>query len=169
MGRISTFLVTVSVLLVSTKSFHLGFRTVSSSRKFTLQQSDADQISSSSGDVLNTVEATKDDVLPSADTTESAATQEVAVLSNPLVIEGADPSSIESIISETKAVDDVSTITSALNVVADAQKVVAPVVIKDLKLAALGPAYPDDTSYMMCSACKAGQLMVNYSILITDY
>ena len=39
-----------------------------------------------------------------------------------------------------------------------------PVVIKDLKLAALGPAYPDDTSYMMCSGCKAGDYRQNLAV-----
>ena len=38
------------------------------------------------------------------------------------------------------------------------------VVIKDLKLAALGPAYPDDTSYMMCSGCKAGDRWLHLTL-----
>jgi hypothetical protein len=41
--------------------------------------------------------------------------------------------------------------------VADIPVVIAEVPKKDLRLLTLAPAYPDDTSYMMCSACKTGQ------------
>ena len=142
-------LVVASVLLVGTSSFQLGPRTFSLTRNYRLQLSDADQVGlSDSGDIS--------ELLTIADATASESigspVAEVAILSNPLVIEN-----LQSSTEATEAPESVATIATAVDSIIAVQTAPVPVVIKDLKLAALAPAYPDDTSYMMCSACKAGR------------
>ena len=163
MGRIPTVFLTASLLIAASNSFHLGFRAFPTARKCFSLQSDADQINSNN-DVLKSVEVTTEPALV-LETTESAQPAEVAILSNPLVIEGSDSHTppegtdsniLEDIMAEEKLSEEVPVPTVSSEVIADSQQQVAPVVIKDLKLASLGPAYPDDTSYMMCSGCKAG-------------
>ena len=149
MGRFPTLLVVASVLLVGTSSFQLGPRTFSLIRNYRLQLSDADQVGlSDSGDIS--------ELLTIADATASESigspVAEVAILSNPLVIEN-----LQSSTEATEAPESVATIATAVDSIIAVQTAPVPVVIKDLKLAALAPAYPDDTSYMMCSACKAGR------------
>ena len=149
MGRFPTLLVVASVLLVGTSSFQLGPRTFSLTRNYRLQLSDADQVGlSDSGDIS--------ELLTIADATASESigspVAEVAILSNPLVIEN-----LQSSTEATEAPESVATIATAVDSIIAVQTAPVPVVIKDLKLAALAPAYPDDTSYMMCSACKAGR------------
>ena len=149
MGRFPTLLVVASVLLVGTSSFQLGPRTFSLTRNYRLQLSDADQVGlSDSGDIS--------ELLTIADATASESigspVAEVAILSNPLVIEN-----LQSSTEATEAPESVTTIATAVDSIIAVQTAPVPVVIKDLKLAALAPAYPDDTSYMMCSACKAGR------------
>ena len=92
---------TASLLIAASNSFHLGFRAFPTARKCFSLQSDADQINSNN-DVLKSVEVTTEPalVLETTDvttepalvleTTESAQPAEVAILSNPLVIEGSD-------------------------------------------------------------------------------
>ena len=150
MGRFPTLLVVASVLLVGTSSFQLGPRTFSSTRNYRLQLSDADQVSgNTSGDIseLSTIAGAS-----ASESIESPESAEIAILSNPLVIEN-----LQSFTEATKTTESVATIASAVDSVVAVQTAPVPVVIKDLKLAALAPAYPDDTSYMMCSACKAGR------------
>ena len=149
MGRFPSLLVVASVLLVGTSSFQLGPRTFSSTRNYRLQLSDADQVSgNTSGDIseLSTIAGAS-----ASESIESPAA-EIAILSNPLVIEN-----LQSFTEATKTTESVATIASAVDSVVAVQTAPVPVIIKDLKLAALAPAYPDDTSYMMCSACKAGR------------
>lgn len=151
MGRIPTLLIVASVLLVGTNSFQLGLRTVSSIRNQRLQLSDADQVgSANSSDIINTLSATD---APATEVSESIEAAEVAILSNPLVIKDLDSTS-----EATESPEIGSKVAAAIASIVPTETVTAPVIIKDLKLAALAPAYPDDTSYMMCSACKAGSI-----------
>ena len=107
MGRFPTLLVVASVLLVGTSSLQLGPRTFSLTRNYRLQLSDADQVGlSDSGDIseLSTIAGA-----PASESIESPVA-EVAILSNPLVIEN-----LQSSTEATEAPESVATIATAVD------------------------------------------------------
>ena len=145
-----------SVLALSVGSFQLGLKPVSqiNKRLALLSSTDSNNIVDVNG--ANGVDATSSDVnslISLSDSPSSAAVDTTTNLSNPAEA---------NMTSESETLDipqqEVQIADSPIETIESGEVPQAPVavVIKDLKLAALGPAYPDDTSYMMCSGCKAG-------------
>ena len=150
MGRTSALVIAGSLLLRSVECFHFGSRPLSLLRNNAPLYSDAFQ---SNNDNINTVtvpETTDGLQMPFVPVPET----EVAVATD----SSSDGISLEQLIDETTASGEVPTLSSDVDGVTVTEIPPAAIVIKDLKLAALGPAYPDDTAYMMCSGCKAGYL-----------
>jgi hypothetical protein len=145
-----------SVLALSVGSFQLGLKPISqiNKRLALLSSTDSNNIIGVNG--ANGVEATSSDVnslISLSDSPSSAAVDTTTNLSNPAEAN-------MTVESETLVIpqQEVQIADSPIETIESGEVPQAPVavVIKDLKLAALGPAYPDDTSYMMCSGCKAG-------------
>lgn len=155
MGRISVVLLVGGVLLTSVDSFLHGFRLTSAARKFVALQSDADSTNFVSEIILNSSEVTGDIVdATSLPITAEPVEETTTILSNPVTLDPISDTSDELPTDEKLIIG--SAIESVVGMVNGTAEVPVPVVAKVLKLASLGPAYPDDTSYMMCGGCKAG-------------
>lgn len=156
MGRISVVLLVGGVLLASVDSYLHGFRFTSSARNFIALKSDASTNNFVGENILISSEVSTDNVEASSSPImiESATETTATILTNPLAIESisnaADASSTDAdVVTASITLSEIGVV----NGTADAS---VAVVTKVLKLASLGPAYPDNTSYMMCGACKAG-------------
>jgi hypothetical protein len=155
-----------SILAVSVGSFQLGLKPVSqfNRRLSLLSSTDSNNFVGVNG--ANGVDATSSSadvntLISLSDSPSSAAVDTTTNLSNPAEANMTSESEILDIPQQEVQISDspIDTIDSA-----EAPQAAAPVVIKDLKLAALGPAYPDDTSYMMCSGCKAGDNWLHFTL-----
>lgn len=155
-----------SVLALSVGSFQLGLKPVSQINKRLALLSSTDSNNFVGVNGANGVDATSSTADVNAlnslsDTPSSAAVDTTTNLSNPAEA---------NMTSESETLDipqqDVQIVDSPIETTDSGGVPQAPVavVIKDLKLAALGPAYPDDTSYMMCSGCKAGDHWLHFTL-----
>lgn len=162
MGRTSALVIAGSLLLRSVDCFHLNSRPLSLFRSNAPLYSDAFQ---SNGEIVNSVtvpETTDGLQMPFV----PVPVAEVAVATD----SSSDGGSSEQLIDETTTSAVVIVPSSDGAVVTGTEIPPAAIVIKDLKLAALGPAYPDDTAYMMCSGCKAGHyLNVPFLLVFAEY
>lgn len=135
-----------SLLLINTESFRMvGFKSPISVRKpFQLSADIAEGSSSSTPSDLSKL--MKDLVTP-PETPAHEVKSDVEVNATAKAAE-VDP--LDVLVADATGTADVK--------VADIPVVVTEVPIKkvDTRLLTLAPAYPDDTSYMMCSACKTG-------------
>ena len=157
-----------SFLAVSVVSFQLGLKPVSQINKklALLSSTDSNNLVDVNG--ANSVDAT----LPPVDVnslislSDSSSTSPVDTAtnlsSNPAEANFTSESETLDITHQENQIPDTPLDSSNAG---EAPQAAVAVVIKDLKLAALGPAYPDDTSYMMCSGCKAGNNMPNLALL----
>lgn len=154
-----------SVLALSVGSFQLGLKPVSqiNKRLALLSSTDSNDFVDVNG--ANSVDATSSTpdvnaLISLSDSPSFAAVDTTTNLSNPAEA---------NLTSESATLDipqqEVQTADSTIENTESGEVPQAPVavVIKDLKLAALGPAYPDDTSYMMCSGCKAGDRRLHFT------
>jgi hypothetical protein len=153
-----------SVLALSVGSFQLGLKPISqiNKRLALLSSTDSNNIVGVNG--ANGVETTSSDVnslISLSDSPTSAAVDTTTNLSNPAVANMTSESETLDIPQQEVQIADtpIETIESG-----EVPQAPAAVVTKDLKLAALGPAYPDDTSYMMCSGCKAGDRWLHFTL-----
>lgn len=157
-----------SILAVSVVSFQLGLKPVSQINKklALLSSTDSNNLVDVNG--ANSVDATFPlvDVNSLISLSDSSSTSPVDTTtnlsSNPAEANLTSESETLDITHQENQIPDTPLVNT--NAGEGPQAAVA-VVIKDLKLAALGPAYPDDTSYMMCSGCKAGNNMPNLALL----
>ena len=156
-----------SILAVSVVSFQLGLKPVSQINKklALLSSTDSNNLVDVNG--ANSVDATLPPVdvnsfisLPDSSSTSPVDT--ATNLSNPVEANLTSESETLVIPHQENQIPDTPLDSSNAG---EAPQAAVAVVIKDLKLAALGPAYPDDTSYMMCSGCKAGNKMPNLALL----
>jgi hypothetical protein len=146
MGRTSALVIAGSLLLRSVECFHLGSRPISLLRNNAPLHSDAFQPNSDKINTITVQETTEMPFVPVPVAEVAATTDSSSDVSLEQLIEETTMSG------ETPSLSDVAAVTGT-------EIPPAAIVIKDLKLAALGPAYPDDTAYMMCSGCKAGHYL----------
>jgi hypothetical protein len=147
---IRNMIVIFSLLLINTNSFRMvGFKAPFLVRQpFQLSADVAEGSGSSPSDSPSDLsKLMKDLVTPPETISQELKTDgEVDASSNATSTVVVDP--LDTIIANTTETAEAK--------VANIPVVVAEVPRKDLRLLTLEPAYPDDTSYMMCSACKTG-------------
>jgi hypothetical protein len=157
MGRTSALVIAGSLLLRSVECFHLGSRPLSLLRNNAPLYSDAFQSNSNNINTVTVPETTEMPFVP------------VPVAEVVATTDSSSDVSLEQLIEETSTSEEVPSLSSDVAAVTGTETPPAAVVIKDLKLAALGPAYPDDTAYMMCSGCKAGHYLNAICIQLFAY
>ena len=157
MRKSYAFSLVSSILAVSVGSFQLGLKPVSQIYKklALLSSTDSNNFVDVSG--ANGVDATLpptdvNSFISLSDSTSTTPVDTATNLSNPAEANLTSESETLDIPHQDSQIPD-----TPINTLRSGESPQAAVVIKDLKLAALGPAYPDDTSYMMCSGCKAGK------------
>lgn len=148
MGRTSALLIAGSLLLRSVECFHLGLRPLPTLRNSAPLYSDAFLSNSESINTVTVTETTDGLQMPSV----PEPTTEIVAVTDPSSVE----TSLEQLLEDTKTAVEVPTVSSDVAAVTGTEIPPPAVVFKDLRLASLGPGYPDDTAYMMCSGCKSG-------------